>query len=190
MIRRLITAAILLLLILFLILDTGILLARVAQAEGLIVFKDETVDSYKYPKEARWMRYDLSKKNNKLEDEKVYISLGETPPNEDPGEGFSIVDKDDNLYPQMPTEKEGKVIHTLYKADYGWEWRSLKDVSLRAKIMASLQPFLKHPVGVKASTFDTDKERFILASVINYVLSMVVVMIPGYIIYRLVKRGI
>jgi len=189
MIKRLILTAILLILILFLVVDTGVLLARVAQAEGLIELKDEMIDTYEYPKEARWMRYDLLRKDNKVSGDKVYISLSEVPPGENPGDGFSIVDKDNNLYPRMPDEKEGKVTHTLYKADYGWEWRSIKDSSLGGRIMASLKLFLMRPVGVNASTFDKDKERFILASVINYLVSMAVVMIPGIIIYKLVKRG-
>ena len=86
--RRLITAAILIVLILFLVLDTGILLIRVSEAEGLIALRNETIDTYEYPKDARWMKFDLSRNNNKLKDDKVYISLDEVAPNEDPGDGF------------------------------------------------------------------------------------------------------
>ncbi len=190
MIKRLIAAAILFVLILFLALNTGVLLIRVAEAEGLIDLKDETVDTYEYPKEARWMKYDLTRKNDEVRDDKVYVTLSEVSPGEDPGDGFSIVDKDDNLYPQMPEEEDGRVVHTLYKADYGWEWRSIEDVSLKTGLFTALKPVIRHPIGIKASAFDKDKDRFILASVINFLAALVVIMVPGTIIYKLVKRSV
>ena len=46
MIRRLIAAAILLALTLFVVIDVGVLLVRVAEAEGLIELSDEAIDTY------------------------------------------------------------------------------------------------------------------------------------------------
>lgn len=189
MIRKFFAGLVSFILVLFLVVNTAVLLARVSQAEGLINIEIDPVDDYIYPDGAQWLKYDLTRKGKRVKDEKVYVSLSKSPPTDSPGEAFIIVDEGDNPYPEMPKDRHGKATHSLFRADYGWEWRSDKDRSLKTEAVRLLSPFLRKPIGAVKTTFEKDKDKFVNISIINYLVSLAVVLIPGLIIRKLLRRA-